>query len=115
MSESYSKSLENLEKKIQKMEALLLHSACGFHALFKNQDIKQAIQNLNQIGVHPNSSDRRQKIEALIHNLIEQPSLQAKIQYLSKLDQESYSLVVITYLEILESALKNLHPHRNIH
>jgi hypothetical protein len=96
------------------MERLLLHSVCGFHALFKNHEIKAALKN--QISPERRSCpEHRKKVELLISNLVEKPSLTEKIGYLNNLDPESYSLVVHTYMEILESALRNLHPHKNIH
>lgn len=114
MSAYSSKIDKQFEKKIQQMEMLLLHSACGFHALFKNHEIKKALQNqvLNDKRSCPS---QQKKIETLISNLVERTSLTEKISYLNELDPESYSLVVQTYLEILESALRHLHPHKNIH
>jgi len=96
------------------MEALLLHSACGFHALFKNHEIKTALKSQ----VHQDKREcpqHQKKVESLISNLIEKSSLTEKIGYLNDLDPESYSLIVHTYMEILESALRNLHPHKNVH
>jgi len=96
------------------MEVLLLHSACGFHALFENHEIKKALQN-QVVSEKRSCPNNQKKIETLILNLVERTSLTEKIGYLNELDPESYSLVVHTYLEILESALRNLHPHKNIH
>lgn len=108
MSAVVTKLDAKFEKKIQKMEALLLHSVCGVHALFRNHEIKQAFQT-PLFGL-PRTPDLQKKVEALIANLIEQPSLHEKISYLNALDPESHSLIVQTYMEILEGALRNLHP-----
>jgi hypothetical protein len=96
------------------MEMLLLHSACGFHALFKNHEIKAALKSPFSPEIR-SCPEHQKKVELLISNLVEKPSLTEKIGYLNDLDPESYSLVVHTYMEILESALRNLHPHKNIH
>lgn len=108
MSAVSSKQDPKFEKKIQQMENLLLHSACGIHALFKNQEIKNAI-NHKKITV-PLAKEDHKKIESLIASLIEQPSLFDKINYLNSLDADSHTLVVHTYLEIIEGALRNMHP-----
>lgn len=114
MSGAVTKLDPKFEKKIQQMEILLLHSACGFHALFKNHEIKSALQN-HSPGANPSCPSHKQRVESLISNLVHCSSLNEKIGYLNALDSESYSLVVHTYLEILESALRNLHPHKNLH
>lgn len=91
------------------MENLLLHSASGMHILFKNHEIREALQHSP---TQPsNTSEKRKKVEVLISNLIERSSLLEKISYLQDLDPESYSLLVHTYLEIVEGASRNLHPH----
>ena len=114
MSENQGKLDRSFEQKIQQMELLLLHSACGFHALFKNHEIKKALQH--QVPFEKRTCpDYQKKIEYLIGNLVEKQSLSEKIGYLNDLDPESYSLIVHTYIEILESALKHLHPHQNLH
>ena len=114
MSAVLTKLDRQFEKKIQQMETLLLHSACGFHALFKNHEIKTALQN-HYPSDKRSCPNHQKKVETLISNLVERITLSEKIGYLNDLDPESYSLVVHTYMEILESALRNLHPHKNIH
>lgn len=108
MSAILSKQDRLFEKKIQQMENLLLHSACGVHALFKNQEIKNALKHKNLTS--PLAQEDHKKVEALIASLIEQPSLFDKINYLRGLDADSHTLVVHTYLEIIEGALRNIHP-----
>lgn len=104
-----------IEKKIQKMEALLLHSVCGFHVLFHNHQIRQAVHIIDQLLTSKDVTETKQKMERLIRNLVNCNSLDEKLGYLNNLDQESRALVVQAYFEILENALRHLHPHNNLH
>lgn|GEM_PF-2297369 len=107
-SNSINKNDPSFEKKIQQMELLLLHSVCGYHALFDNQEIIKAVRfSSSQNSNDPNLT---KKIEDLIANLVDRKSFNDKVLFLKNLDQESHSLVVLTYLEIVEGALRNLHP-----
>jgi hypothetical protein len=102
------------EKKIEQMEVLLLHSVCGFHILFQNHEIKYALQNQRSL-LNEQCPEQRKKVECLISSLVNCSGFKEKRYYLQSLDSESYSLVVQTYLEILDGALKNLYPHNNLH
>ncbi|MCS6838954.1 MAG: hypothetical protein NZ480_08915 [Bdellovibrionaceae bacterium] len=104
-----------IEKKIQKMEALLLHSVCGFHVLFHNHQIRQALNTLEHVLTKKNISETKKQMEDLIRDLVNCSSLSEKLGYLNNLDQESRALLVHAYFEIIENALKQIHPHKNIH
>ncbi len=105
----------SLEQKIQRMEAILLHSLSGIHALFPNQKIKKALQQRPAREPEPNQQELKQRREQLIRQLVECNTLQEKLHFLETLDHESYSLLVEVYLEIIEGALKSSHSHQNIH
>ena len=107
MSEIVIKSDPHFEKNIQKMEALLLHSVCGVHALFRNHEITSAVRLTPKPS---NAPEHHKRVESLIANLISHNSLHDKVNYLKSLDAESHSLLVHTYLEIVEGAVRNLHP-----
>ena len=96
------------EKSLEKMEALLSHSAKGVHVLFDNQSIAQVLSQVKDEKDFYNV-DKMKKVQDVMTELIAKKTYFEKVSYLRSLDTESYEMVVRAYFHIVEGAVRANH------
>lgn len=93
------------EKNLERMEALLAHSARGIHILFDNQALADVLKNVKDDADFFNF-DKMKKVQDVMTALIAKPTFEDKIHYLKSLERESFEMVVRAYFHIVESTVR---------
>ena len=105
---SKSNSSGDKEKKIQKLESLLQQSAQGHHLLFDHETIRKALEEESKMST-PRAelnSETLARVQKILNDLIEKPTLIAQQSFIRDLDQESYRLLIRTYFNIVENTVR---------
>jgi hypothetical protein len=99
---------EEKEKKIQKLESLLQQSALGHHLLFDREAIREALASDSQKEVPKAdlNTETLAKVQKILNDLIEKPTLLAQQCFIRDLDPESYQLLIRTYFNIVENTVR---------
>ncbi len=94
-----------LEKNLEKMEALLRHSALGVHVLFENACIARVLK-----GVKDDKDffdfNKMKRVQDCMTELIAKKTILDKMAYLKDLDQEAYDMLIRTYFHIVENNVR---------
>jgi len=96
------------EKNLESMEALLAHSARGIHILFDNKSLADVLRHVKDDADFFNF-DKMKKVQDVMTELIQKPTLFDKISYLKSLEKESFEMVVRAYFHIVESTVRANH------
>jgi hypothetical protein len=99
---------DDKEKKIQKLESLLQQSALGHHLLFDHEAIRMALagDSKTEAPKAELNSGNLAKVQKILNDLIEKPTLLAQQCFIRDLDQESYQLLIRTYFNIVENTVR---------
>lgn len=96
------------EKNLERMEALLAHSARGVHILFDNKSLADVLRHVKDDADFYNF-DKMKKVQDVMTELIAKPTFFDKVSYLKTLDRESFEMVVRAYFHIVESTVRANH------
>ena len=98
---------------IKEIEFLFAQSANGMHLLF---DDTNKIKNILKTPTEEKrffSSSNMKRIESLFTGLVAEKSFAGKKRYLSRLNSESFEIVVRTYFHIVDNTI--LTVHKTVH
>ncbi len=98
------------ETSLERMEALLSHSAMGVHVLFDNKDIAEVLRDVKD-DKDFYSFEKMKKVQDVMTELIAKKTYFEKVAYLQTLDQESYQMLVRAYFHIVENTVRANHEH----
>ncbi|WP_374001512.1 hypothetical protein [Bdellovibrio bacteriovorus] len=101
----------NLEEtSLERMEALLSHSAMGVHVLFDNQSIAKVLKEVSD-DKDFYSFEKMKMVQDVMTALIAKKTYFEKMAYLQALDTESYQMLVRAYFHIVENTVRANHEH----
>ncbi len=93
------------EKSLERMEALLTHSARGVHVLFENGVIAQALKDVCD-DKDFYDFDKMKKVQDVMTELIAKKGYFEKVSYLKTLDRESLNMLIRAYFHIVENTVR---------
>jgi hypothetical protein len=96
------------EKSLERMEALLSHSAMGVHVLFDNKSIAEVLREVKD-DKDFYDFNKMKKVQDVMTALIAKHTYIDKVAYLKSLDQESFEMVVRAYFHIVENTVRANH------
>lgn len=96
------------EKSLERMEALLTHSAMGVHVLFDNKSIADALKHVTD-ETDFYDIDKMKKVQDVMTELITKKTYFEKVAYLNSLDSGSYQMLVRAYFHIVENTVRANH------
>lgn len=96
------------EKNLEKMEALLSHSALGVHVLFENRSIAEALKEVKD-DKDFYDFEKMKRVQDVMTELIAKKTYFEKVAYLRSLDSASYQMVVRAYFHIVEGTVRANH------
>lgn len=99
------------EKGLQKMEALLRQSAMGIHILFDNQTIAKSLKRKPRDDRELLDFEKMKRIQEIMTELITKGTYYEKVDYLQELDQDSFDMLVRTYIHIVENNVRQAAEH----
>ncbi len=103
----------NLEaSSLERMEALLSHSAMGVHVLFDNRSIADVLTKVSD-DKDFYSFDKLKKVQDIMLELISKKTYFEKKAFLQGLDSESYNLLIRAYFHIVENNVRANHEHQH--
>lgn len=100
------------ETSLERMEALLSHSAMGVHVLFDNRAIAEVLKEVKD-DKDFYSVEKMKKVQDVMTELIAKKTYFEKMAFLQALDTDSYHMLVRAYFHIVENTVRanNEHPH----
>lgn len=99
------------EKGLQKMEALLRQSALGIHILFDNETIAKSLKRKPRDDRELLDFDKMKRIQEIMTELITKGTYYEKVDYLQALDEDSFDMLVRTYIHIVENNVRQAAEH----
>lgn len=96
------------EKSLERMEALLSHSAMGVHVLFDNKSIADVLKDVKDDNDFYDFN-KMKKVQDVMTELIAKRTYIEKVAYLKSLDQESFEMLVRAYFHIVENTVRANH------
>ena len=93
------------QRGLEKMEALLSHSALGVHVLFDNKSIAQVLRNVKDDKDFYNF-DKMKKVQDVMTELIAKRTYFEKVSFLQSLEPESFQMLVRAYFHIVENTVR---------
>jgi hypothetical protein len=96
------------EKSLERMEALLSHSAMGVHVLFDNKSIAEVLKDVKD-DKDFYDFNKMKKVQDVMTELIAKRTYIEKVAYLKSLDQESFEMLVRAYFHIVENTVRANH------
>lgn len=100
------------ETSLEKMEALLSHSALGVHVLFDNKAIANVLKEVKD-DKDFYSFDKMKMVQDVMTALITKRTYFEKMAYLQALDTDSYQMLIRAYFHIVENTVRANHEHRH--
>lgn len=100
------------ETSLEKMEALLSHSAMGVHVLFDNKSIADVLKEASD-DKDFYSFDKMKKVQDVMTALIAKRTYFEKMAYLQALEPESYQMLVRAYFHIVENTVRANNEHKH--
>ena len=88
--------------RMEQVEYLVSQSAQGHHILFDTDTIKKVFKNDLQTAI---PKEKVEEARQFLSELINQPSIRAKREYLSSLPEDIQHLLIKTYFNILENSI----------
>ncbi|MES3037223.1 MAG: hypothetical protein V4736_04880 [Bdellovibrionota bacterium] len=98
-----SKAVE--EKSLERMEALLSHSALGVHVLFDNQAIANVLKNVKD-DADFYDFEKMKRVQDVMTELVAKPTYIEKVNYVKSLDSESFRMLIRAYFHIVENTVR---------
>lgn len=93
---------------LEKMEALLSHSALGIHILFDNNSVAKILsQNKDDKDFY--SLDKMKMVQDSMTELIAKKTYFEKMAYLNSLTPDAYEMLVRAYFHIVENTVRTNH------
>ncbi len=92
------------KEQLDQVEFLFSQSAQGFHLLFENEEIRRILSRPTE-DLDFFSFENVDRIQKLLGDFITKTTLQAKRDFLEKLDTETYELLLRTYFNIVENSI----------
>ncbi len=89
---------------LKQVEYLFNQSAQGLHLLFDNANIRRVLSQPTE-DMDFFTFENVDRIQKLLSDFIAKESLQSKLEFLEKLDQETYDLLLRTYFNIVENSI----------
>jgi len=99
------------ERGLQKMEALLRQSALGIHILFDNDTIAKSLKRKPRDDRELLDFDKMKRIQEIMTELITKGTYYEKVDYLQELDEDSFDMLVRTYIHIVENNVRQAAEH----
>lgn len=93
------------------MEALLRQSAMGIHILFDNATISKSLKRKPRDDRELLDFDKMKRIQEIMTELITKATYYEKVDYLHALDQDSFDMLVRTYIHIVENNIRQASEH----
>ncbi|MCX7978095.1 MAG: hypothetical protein N2578_03745 [Bdellovibrionaceae bacterium] len=93
------------EKHLERMEALLTHSALGVHVLFENRSIAEAMKSATDDS-DLRDIEKMRKVQVVMTELISKKTFVEKQDYIKSLDRDSYRMLVRAYFHIVENTVR---------
>lgn len=93
------------ETNLERMEALLSHSAMGVHVLFDNDSIAEVLREVKD-DTDFYSFDKMKKVQDVMTELITKKTYFEKMAYLQALEPEAYNMLVRAYFHIVENTVR---------
>src|SRR5438270_11026288 len=90
--------------KLGEVEYLFSQSAQGLHILFDNADIRRVLSRPTE-EMDFFTFENVDRVQKLLSDFIAKETLQAKRDFLEKLDQETHDLLLRTYFNIVENSI----------
>lgn len=99
------------EKGLERMEALLRQSALGIHILFDNETITNSLKRKPRDDRELLDFDKMKKIQEIMTELVTKNTYYDKVDFLHALDQDSFDMMIRTYLHIVENTVRQTSEH----
>lgn len=100
------------EKALEKMEALLSHSAKGVHVLFDNESIATVFKEVKDDNDFFDFN-KMKVVQDTMTELVAKTTYLDKVAYLNSLSPEAYEMLVRAYFHIVESTVRANHDLLN--
>ena len=97
---------------LEMIEQLLHQSLRGHHHLFPNEKISGVLSKTKD-DADFFSFENMDRVQKLFSDLVAKKSVAHKIEYLNKLDNESYEILLRTYFNLLESTILQSAEHKH--
>lgn len=94
------------EKSLERMEALLSHSALGVHVLFDNRSIAAVFSSQIVEDKDFYDFEKMKKVQDVMTELIAKKTYWEKISYINSLDADSYQMLLRAYFHIVENSVR---------
>jgi hypothetical protein len=94
------------EKSLERMEALLSHSALGVHVLFDNRSIAAVFSNQIVEEKDFYDFDKMKKVQDVMTELIAKKTYWEKISYINSLDTDAFQMLLRAYFHIVENSVR---------
>lgn len=94
------------EKSLERMEALLSHSALGVHVLFDNRSIAAVFSSQIVEDKDFYDFDKMKKVQDVMTELIAKKTYWEKISFINSLDPESFKMLLKAYFHIVENSVR---------
>ena len=92
------------KNQLEQVEYLFSQSAQGLHILFDNADIRRVLsQPTEELDFF--TFENVDRIQKILSEFVGKSSLRAKMDFLEKLDQDTYDLLLRTYFNIVENSI----------
>ena len=92
------------KEQLKQVEYLFNQSAQGLHLLFDNANIRRVLSQPTE-DMDFFTFENVDRIQKLLSDFIAKETLQQKLEFLEKLDQETYDLLLRTYFNIVENSI----------
>ena len=92
------------QERLDQIEYLLTQSTKGIHLLFDRDTLVSTLQEPVKSGDYFNF-DNLNKVQNILTEMIQQPTIAEKRHYLSTLEDDAYELFVRTYFNIVENTV----------
>ncbi len=92
------------DKHIEEIEFLLSQSLNGFHFLFDHRSVAKVLTKPTE-ELDFFRYEKMDRIQTLFTLLIEQDSMDDKLEFLSSLELEDYEILLRTYFHLVENTL----------
>lgn len=94
------------EKSLERMEALLSHSALGVHVLFDNRSIAAVFSNQIIEEKDFYDFDKMKKVQDVMTELIAKKTYWEKISFINSLDTDAFQMLLRAYFHIVENSVR---------
>ena len=91
-------------ERLKEIEYLLIQSTKGIHLLFDKDTLRNKLQDPMRTDQYL-TRENIQKVQGILTEMIQQPTLEKKKYYLSTLEEEAYDLFIRTYFNIVENTV----------